>query len=263
MRQIGECHVVDWLIENHLFFAGPLVTSSEDEEDIIYETDRQVSWCGLIDWLFKFALKESYIRFTYSSLGSGLKVRLAIWDLSLKIITTLGRLTSLLVSVLRIWIRMDPPTLTLVGWIRILIQGKIDLQNKSKQISYFVVLTQLDVFFRGLNASPVAWTSCMKNFSIFGSCNFFFKFLVILTPGIRIRNRIHIHIDLKTLDPDPDPHWNQSRSATVGWLIVSPCCRHPRSPDMGSVSSYSNMQVSQPDLENVKPGQIGKPTTPE
>jgi hypothetical protein len=32
---------------------------------------------------------------------------------------------------------------------------------------------------------------------------------------------------------------------------------------MGSVSSYSNMQVSQPDLENVKPGQIGRPTSPE
>jgi hypothetical protein len=29
---------------------------------------------------------------------------------------------------------------------------------------------------------------------------------------------------------------------------------------MGSATSYSHMHVSQPDLENVKPGQIGKQT---
>jgi hypothetical protein len=55
---------------------------------------------------------------------------------------------------------MDPPTLILVGWIRILIQGqKIWLTKKSEKISYFVVLTQLDVLFWGLNASPVAGMS--------------------------------------------------------------------------------------------------------
>ncbi len=36
--------------EEHLSSAAPLVTSALDEEDIIYETDRWVSWGGLIDW---------------------------------------------------------------------------------------------------------------------------------------------------------------------------------------------------------------------
>jgi hypothetical protein len=34
--------------------------------------------------------------------------------------------------------------------------------------------------------------------------------------------------------------------------------RQANSPDMGSLSSYSQMQVSQPDLENVKPQQAGR-----
>ncbi len=43
MRQTGECHDVNWLIENYL-------SSDVDEEDIIYETDMWVAWGGLIDW---------------------------------------------------------------------------------------------------------------------------------------------------------------------------------------------------------------------
>ncbi len=85
MRQTGECHEVDWLIETpsllccssgnlccrrggyhlwdrqvsgmwwidwlrpHLSSAAPQVTSAVDEEDIIYETDRWLTWGGLID----------------------------------------------------------------------------------------------------------------------------------------------------------------------------------------------------------------------
>jgi hypothetical protein len=39
------------LIKNLLSSAAPLVTSAIEEEDIICETDRWVSWGGLIDLL--------------------------------------------------------------------------------------------------------------------------------------------------------------------------------------------------------------------
>lgn len=60
---------------------------------------------------------------------------------------------------------------------------------------------------------------------------------------------------------------NEEHAASVTPLVTSAIDeediiyeteRQASSPDMGSVSSYSNMHVSQPDLENVKPGQIVK-----